>query len=84
MKQVEFVLKYAAGGRKPDQMPACATLPVGSIRCQAVAHWWGSQGGGTPQESQGSIPRQARCRLVVGLQAVRFKEPVSSRSVRNL
>ena len=33
----------------------------------------GLQGGGTSQEGQGSIPRQARCRLVVRLAAVTFK-----------
>src|SRR6266487_5659393 len=44
-------------------------------------HWVDSHRGGTPQEGEGSIPRQARCRLVIGLRAIRFKEPVSRATV---
>ena len=37
--------------------------------------------GGAPQECQSSIPRQARCRLVVCVGAVRLEEPVTGARV---
>jgi hypothetical protein len=37
----------------------------------------GSRGGRAPQKFQGAIPGQASCCRIVGLRAVRFKEPVS-------
>jgi len=37
--------------------------------------------GGTPQEGQGSVPGQSRCRLVVGIWAVGLEEAVPSATV---
>jgi len=40
-----------------------------------------SEAGSPLQEAQSSIPCQARCRMVIGLRAIRLEEPVSSVTV---